>query len=84
MKPNCQTMEEYILSKYLLHRYLSSPTVVEKVSTLMYEHFVIYLKANIETHEAKYLFCLRKHVRHYAEYSITILEGCNNAIKYHS
>jgi len=84
MKPNCQTMEEYILSKYLLHRYISSPTVVEKVSTLMYEHFVIYLKANIETHESKYLFCLRKHVRHYAEYSNTILEGCNNAIKYHS
>ena len=46
--------------------------------------FNIYVKGYIETHESKYLFCLRKHIRHYLEYSNTILEGCNNAIKYHS
>ena len=84
MKPSCETMEEYLLSKYLLHRYLASAKVVKQVSTLMYEHFNIYVKGYIETHESKYLFCLRKHIRHYAEYSNTILEGCNNTIKYHS
>ena len=49
----------------------------------MYEHFNVYVKGYIETHESKYIFCLRKIIRHYADYSNTILEGYNNAIKYH-
>ena len=35
-------------------------------------------------HESKFLFCIRKHGIHYGEYSNTVLEGCNNAIKHHS
>ena len=84
MKPNCETFKEYVLSKYLLYKYLQSDAVINKVSTLMYSHVTLFVKKRIEIHESKFLFSLRKHVRHYAEYSNTVLEGCNNGIKYHS
>ena len=84
MKPQCETYEEYTLSKFLLLQYTMSPTVVSLLTTLLYENLTIFLKNRIETHDSKYLFCMRKHIRHYAEYSNTILEGCNFGIKFHS
>ena len=84
MKQGCETLEEYRLSKYLLYKYLQSKPVVDNVSTLFYSNVELYLKKYIETHESKFLFCFRKHIRHYGEYSNTILEGCNNGLKYHS
>ena len=84
MKPNCETYKEYVLSKYLLYKYLQSDAVINKVSTLMYSHVTLFVKKRIEIHESKFLFSLRKYVRHYAEYSNKVFEGCNNGIKYHS
>ena len=84
MKPSCEFFEDYQFSKYLLLRYMNSPRVVEQVSTMMYDCLIKYLKNNIVNHESKYLLCYRKHVRHYSDYSNTILEGCNKGLKYHS
>ena len=84
MKPGCETLEEYYFSKYLLYKYLLCQSVVQKITTLMYSNVRVFIKNRIETHESKFLFCIRKHVRHYGEYSNTVLEGCNNAIKHHS
>ena len=84
MKQGCETLEEYRLSKYLLYKYLKSKPVVDKVSTLFYSSVELYLKKYIETHESKFLFCFKKHIRQYGEFSNTILKGCNNVLKYHS
>ena len=35
MKPGCETIQEYRLSKYLLYKYLQSQPIIQKVSSLM-------------------------------------------------
>ena len=82
MKPGIETREEYMLSKYLLLKYVNSPQVVEQLGTLMASHMVLFLRKYIDPHESKFLFYLRKNVRHYGEYSNTIHDGTNNAIKH--
>ena len=84
MKPGIETREAYMLSKYLLLKYVNSPQVVEQLGTLMASHMVLFLRKYIDPHESKFLFYLRKHVRHYAEYSNSVHKGTNNAIKYSS
>ena len=84
MKPVCETYKEYTLSKYLSYKYLQSDEIVSKLTNLMDSHVILFVKKRIEIHESKFLFSLRKHVQHYADYSNTVLEGCNNGIKYHS
>ena len=81
MKSGIETREEYILSKYLLLKYVKSPEIFQQLGDLMAAHFVLFLRKHIEVHESKYLFYLRKHVRHYGVYSNAIHEGTNNALK---
>ena len=84
MKPDCETMKEYKLSKYLLYRYLLSEPIIQKVSSLMYSSVRILIKNHIELHDDRFLFCLRRNVKHFGEYSNVILEGCFGGVKHHS
>ena len=84
MKPACETIQEYRLSKYLLYKYLLSQPIIQKVSSLMYLSVKMLVKNYIEIHDDKFLFCLRRNVKHFGEYSNVILEGCFGGVKHHS
>ena len=47
MKPDCEYFEEYNFSKYLLFRYVSSSSVVAKVSTMMHDILNQFVKEHI-------------------------------------
>ena len=72
MRPNCESEEEYNLSKYLFESFLRSDEVVE----------VAGAENSMQPHESHYCFHLRKCVRHFDTHINSSHEGTNKEIKY--
>ena len=81
MKPGVNTKKQYMYSKFMLSVYLDSEEVLNDVGEEYVEKVKKFIKENIEPHEKHFLFYLRKHIRHYEEYSNSPHEGTNNGLK---
>ena len=81
MSDACETMQEYNYSKFQLTRYIKSDYVTSTLGYVFAENVLRWLRKYVFVHESYFLFCLRKHIRHYGEYSNSIHEGTNNAIR---
>lgn len=84
MKPICFTYEQYLISKTLLHQYIRTPLIVNRLG----ENFVLrvefWLRNHVVIHSDNFLFCKRKNIRHFDEYSNSKHEGTNRGLKYNA
>ena len=69
MKSQCETKEEYILSKTVLLKFVNSTYVTCKLGTLFPKKFETFFRQNVETHEMNYCFYKRNDMRHYEKYT---------------
>ena len=69
MSDACETMQEYNYSKFQLTRYIKSDYVTSTLGYVFAENVLRWLRKYVFVHESYFLFCLRKHIRHYKEYS---------------
>ena len=60
MKPNCETYDEYLISRSLLFKYLSSPQVMNTLGKEYYNSVCNWIRLHIDPHLEKILFCYRK------------------------
>ena len=81
MKPNCETHDEYLISRSLLFKYLSSPQVMNTLGKDYYNSVCNWIRLHIDPHLEKILFCYRKKIRHFDEYSNCSHEGTNHGHK---
>jgi hypothetical protein len=81
MKQDCETEQEYMISKALLIAYLGSPDFVAKFGDVVSEGITEFVRDNVEPHEANYCFHKRLHVRHFDTYTNCGHEGTNNGLK---
>ena len=84
MKQNCETKEEYLLSKKLLLQFVQSTYVSSRLGTLFPKNFDTFFRINVEPHENNFCFYRRKWLRHYSEYTNSCHEGTNKGIKYNA
>jgi len=82
MKCNCETYLEFKYSYFLFMKYLFSPVVTSTFGHAFPNNIASFLRKYVLTWEKWILFCYRKHIRHYGEYSNTPLEGTNFSIKH--
>ena len=82
MNHRCETRAEYKLSKKLLKEFVHSTIISSKLGTFFSSNFDAFFRKNVETHEAFYVYYIRKHLRHYEEYSNSSHEGTNKGLKY--
>ena len=82
MNHRCETRAEYKLSKKLLKEFIHSKIISSKLGTFFASNFSAFFRKNVETHEAFYVFYIRRHLRHYEEYSNSSHEGTNKGLKY--
>jgi hypothetical protein len=78
MRPNCESEEEYNLSKYLFESFLRSDEVVEVAGVKNSEKILSFVCGHMqEPHESHYCFHLRKCLRHFDTRINSSHEGTN-------
>ena len=82
MRSNCETDEEYNLSKYLFESFLRSDKVVEVAGVENSEKILSFVCGHMQPHEPHYCFHLRKCVQHFDTHINSSHEGTNKGIKY--
>jgi hypothetical protein len=78
---DCETEEEYMISKALLIAYLGSPDFVTKFGEVVSEGITEFVRDNVEPHESNFCFHKRRHIRHFDTYTNCGHEGTNNGLK---
>ena len=84
MKENCETREEYLLSKKFLLQFVNSTYVTSRLGTHFPKNFDNFFRHSVEAYEANFCFYQRRWTRHYGEYTNSCHEGTNKGIKYNS
>ena len=81
MKSNCETKEEYNFSKRMFVGYIQThcKTVLGIPFT---DPLLVWFRNSVETLESNFCYWRRSKVRHYDEYTNSIHEGTNNALKH--
>jgi hypothetical protein len=82
MKSDCETKEQYEVSKALLRSYLASKRVVSILGEEGSASIVRFILKYVEPYELNYCFYLRLGVRHYDTYTNCAHEGTNNGLKH--
>ena len=72
---NCETFEEYVLSKHLFLRFIGNPRVSDGIGGTLSAHIQTWFKNYVEPHEQQFCFYLRKNLLHFGEYSNSAAEG---------
>ncbi len=75
MKSDCETKEEYKVSKALLHSYLASKRVVSILGEEGSASIVRFILKYVEPYELNYCFYLQLGVHHYDTYTNCAHEG---------
>jgi hypothetical protein len=81
MKQECETEEEYKISKALLIAYLGHSDFVSKFGEVVAEGITHFIRDNVEPHESNFCFHVRRHIRHFDTYTNCGHEGTNNGMK---
>ena len=81
-KPACETRDEFLASKALLLAFIESAVVRQVFGTDNVKRMLTFIRANVETHEPRFLFYQRCRRRHFDTATNTAHEGTNNGIKY--
>lgn len=81
MTPQCETEEEYIISKALLCAYLQHPDFLHQFGESVSDRISTFIRENVEPHESFYCFHKRRHIRHFNTYTNSAHEGTNNGLK---
>ena len=84
MKGRCSTYLRYKYSRYLFMKYLYSREIIDTFGVSFANNVAMFVRKHILPHEKTFLYCLRKNIRHYGEYSNTPLEGTNFGLKHSS
>ena len=84
MKSSCETRQEYKFSLYLITKYLKSSPIIGKYGTFFSMSVLLFIRKHVIQQQEWYTFYYHCHICHNEEYSITPLEGTNNAIKHSS
>ena len=84
MKRRCITYLQYKYSRYLFVKYIYSPEIVNLFGLAFANNVSLFLRKYVVPYEKNFIYCNRKDVRHYGEYSNTPLEGTNNGLKHAS
>jgi hypothetical protein len=82
MRSNCETEEEYNLSKYLFESFLRSDEVVEVAGVEKSEKILSFVRSHLQPHESHYCFHLKKIVQHFDTHINSAHEGTSKGIKY--
>ena len=83
MKSSCETRTEFLISKQLFLKYINTYCVTA-LGLPFTEPLLVWYRNSIETQESNFCFYLRNRIRHYDEYTNSIHEGTNNALKHRS
>ena len=83
MKDKCESQEEYSLSKNLFLKFIGSTYITDKLTIKFTESVTDFFRKYVEIYEGFYLFHLRKHIRHYGEYTTNPQEGVHRGMKHH-
>ena len=78
----CETELEFLVSKFLFHRFLRSESVKVVFGSENVDKIFEFLRKSVEPWEDSFCFYLRKQTRHFDVCSNTAHEGTNNGMKY--
>ena len=81
MKSDCETKDEYNISKNCLLHYVDSKFLKETLGDISARTIIFYLQTYVFVHEDKFVFYKISAVRHFDGYTNSCGEGTNNAIK---
>ena len=84
MKLSCENKYEYDYSFKVFQKFVVSQEVKEKLTQAFSRSVLLFLKNNLQTQESHYVIYRKLFRRHYEEYSNSIHEGTNRAIKYNA
>ena len=84
MKCICVSYLHYKYSRYLFMKYLYSPTVTNLFGVILSNNVSMFVQKHFLVHEKHFLFYHRNDIRHYGEYSNTLLEGTSVGFKHSS
>ena len=62
-------------------KYLYSREIINTFGVSFSNNVAMFVRKHVLPHEKSFLYCLRKNIRHYSEYSNTPLEGTNYGLK---
>lgn len=82
--PQCETAEEYQLSKALFLSYLDSVEVLDALGPDDVVNVKTFYREKMEPHEGLFEFYRRRHILHFDTSSNSAHEGTNKGMKYHS
>ena len=84
MKSECSSYLQYKYSRYLFMKYLYSREIINTFGVSFFNNVAIFVRKHVLPHGKTFLYYLQKHIRHYGEYSNTLLEGKNYGLKHSS
>ena len=84
MKRSFETRKECLDSKLLFKKFLNTKQIKSKLGKAFIYSEQSFITNHIETHESYFCFYLRYNLKHYEEYTNSIHEEMNHALKYYS
>jgi hypothetical protein len=83
---NVEDKDEYLISKYLLEKFITSRSVLDAVegNTFLIGRILKFLRCHVYTWESLYLHYERKTIRHFDTSHSSPHEGTNHGLKSHS
>ena len=82
MKIDCETYAQFKYSYHLLYKYLFSSKITDKFGLPFANNVTQFLMRYVFLWEKWFLFCYRKDICYYEEYSNNPLEGTNQSLKH--
>ena len=78
----CENENEFLVSKYLLNKYIYSDQVTSTLGSDFIRDFFILIRNSVEPHESHFCFYFRKNIFQFEEYNSCGQEGSHYAIKW--
>ena len=80
----CETREEYIVSKNLFKRFLTTPSLHVGARKILVTNIITWFKSYVEVHEDHYSYYKKSNSLCFGEYSNSVVEGVHNDMKHSS
>lgn len=80
----CETREEYIVSKNLFKRFLTTPSLHVGARKILVTNIITWFKSYVEVHEDHYSYYKKSNSLCFGEYSNSVVEGVHNGMKHSS
>ena len=82
MKSSVEIRKEFLVPKLMFNKFLNTNWIKAKLGKAFIDSVQSLITNHMEPHESHFCFYLRLNLKHYEEYSNSIREGTNCALKY--